>query len=76
MTHLTGSYNGWLVFLSIAVAAVASYSALHIASRVAQSSGAKKKVWSSHWCNDHGNGDMVDAFYWHDGISNACWHYI
>lgn len=45
MTHLTGSYNGWLVFLSIAVAAVASYSALHIASRVAQSSGAKKKVW-------------------------------
>ncbi|MCY7493959.1 EAL domain-containing protein [Bacillus safensis] len=45
MTHLTGIYNGWLVFLSIAVAAVASYSALHIASRVAQSSGAKKKVW-------------------------------
>lgn len=45
MTHLTGSYNGWLVFLSIAVAAVASYSALHLASRVAQSSGAKKKVW-------------------------------
>lgn len=45
MTHLTGSYNGWLVFLSIAVATVASYSALHLASRVAQSSGAKKKVW-------------------------------
>ncbi len=45
MTHLTGSYNGWLVFLSIAVAAVASYSALSLASRVAQSSGAKKKVW-------------------------------
>lgn len=45
MTHLTGSYNGWLVFLSIAVAAVASYSALHLASRVAQSSGAKKMVW-------------------------------
>ena len=45
MTHLTGSYNGWLVFLSIAVAAVASYAALHLASRVVQSNGAKKKVW-------------------------------
>lgn len=45
MTHLTGSYNGWLVFLSVAVAAVASYSALQLASRVIQSSGAKKRVW-------------------------------
>ncbi|UYO36674.1 EAL domain-containing protein [Bacillus zhangzhouensis] len=45
MTHLTGSYNGWLVFLSIAVAAVASYSALHIVSRAAHTKGAKKKVW-------------------------------
>ncbi|MFJ5963675.1 EAL domain-containing protein [Bacillus sp. NPDC093026] len=45
MTHLTGSYNGWLVFLSVTVAAVASYSALHLASRVIQSSGAKKNGW-------------------------------
>lgn len=45
MTHLTGSYNGWLLFLSITVAAVASYSALRLASRVIQSSGAKKKAW-------------------------------
>ncbi|MDG1589123.1 MHYT domain-containing protein, partial [Bacillus cereus] len=37
--------NGWLVFLSIAVAAAASYSALQLASRVAQSSGVKQKVW-------------------------------
>ncbi|MEI4791392.1 EAL domain-containing protein [Bacillus sp. FJAT-53060] len=45
MTHLAGNYNGWLVLLSVAVAAVTSYSALRLASRVIQSSGAKKKVW-------------------------------
>ncbi|MDM5297642.1 EAL domain-containing protein [Bacillus pumilus] len=45
MTHLTGSYNGWLVFLSVTVAVVASYSALRLASRVIQSNGAKKRVW-------------------------------
>ncbi|MFS0654390.1 EAL domain-containing protein [Bacillus sp. 179-C3.3 HS] len=45
MTHFTGNYNGWLVFLSVTVAVVASYSALRLASRVIQSNGAKKKIW-------------------------------
>ncbi|MGE6631116.1 bifunctional diguanylate cyclase/phosphodiesterase [Bacillus sp. NPDC077027] len=45
MTLLTGSYNGWLVFLSVTVAVVASYSALNLASRVIMSSGAKKIAW-------------------------------
>lgn len=76
MTHLTGSYNGWLVFLSVAVAAVASYSALQLASRVIQSSGCKEKSMVDHWCDDHGDGNMVNAFYWHDGVSSTLWYHI
>ena len=29
----------------------------------------KEKSMVDHWCDDHGDGDMVNAFYWHDGAS-------
>jgi diguanylate cyclase (GGDEF)-like protein len=43
---MPGSYNPWLVFLSIVVATVASYVALDLASRVAATRGTRT---SSYW---------------------------
>jgi diguanylate cyclase (GGDEF)-like protein len=43
---MTGSYNFWLVFLSIVVATIASYVALDLASRVAATQGTRS---SRYW---------------------------
>jgi diguanylate cyclase (GGDEF)-like protein len=42
---LSGTYNIWVVSLSIAVAILASYTALDLASRIAASSGAAALYW-------------------------------
>jgi diguanylate cyclase len=42
---VTGSYNPWLVLLSIAVAIFVSHTALNLASRVARSSRPSARLW-------------------------------
>lgn len=42
---MTGTYNLWLVALSIAVAVIASYAALDLAGRVTASAGRSRRVW-------------------------------
>jgi len=42
---LTGAYNYWLVFVSLAVASLASYTALDLASRISASKGLPARLW-------------------------------
>jgi NO-binding membrane sensor protein with MHYT domain len=42
---MDATYNPWLVTLSIAIAVLASYTALDLASRVAASKGRVAKYW-------------------------------
>jgi diguanylate cyclase (GGDEF)-like protein len=42
---MTGSYNFWLVFVSLAVASLASYTALDLASRISASNGVPARLW-------------------------------
>jgi len=42
---VTGSYNYWLVFLSLVVAILASYTALDLASRITASKGFAARAW-------------------------------
>jgi diguanylate cyclase (GGDEF)-like protein len=42
---VSGTYNQWVVLLSVVVAILASYTALDLASRIAASSGAAATVW-------------------------------
>ncbi len=42
---MTGSYNSWLVFLSVVVATLASYTALDLASRITSSKGTAARWW-------------------------------
>lgn len=45
MEAFTGSYNYWIVLLSIFIASFAAYSALDLTSRVIHSSGWKRRIW-------------------------------
>jgi diguanylate cyclase len=42
---LVGTYNSWLVFLSIAVAIFVSHTALRLSARVARTNGVSSKLW-------------------------------
>ena len=42
---MVGTYNYWLVFLSIVVAILASYAALNLATRIAASKGRAAQIW-------------------------------
>ncbi len=42
---MTGTYNYWLVLLSVAVAVFVSYTALSLSSRVARASGHSARIW-------------------------------
>jgi diguanylate cyclase (GGDEF)-like protein len=42
---VSGTYNGWVVLLSLGVAILASYTALDLASRICASSGAAAVAW-------------------------------
>jgi diguanylate cyclase (GGDEF)-like protein len=42
---MSGSYNFWLVFVSLAVASLASYTALDLASRISASKGLAARLW-------------------------------
>jgi diguanylate cyclase len=42
---MTGAYNYWLVFVSLAVASLASYTALDLASRISASKGLPARLW-------------------------------
>jgi len=43
--RMTGYYNPYLVILSIAIAVIASYTALDLANRVSESEGNARKTW-------------------------------
>lgn len=45
LQNLHVQYNGWVVALSFIIAALASYSALNLASKISRSSGISKIVW-------------------------------
>lgn len=45
MINLEGSYNGWIVFLSFAIALITSYSALNLAYRTSRSKGNARLGW-------------------------------
>ena len=49
---MEGTYDHWLVILSIAVAVVASYVALDLASRVTASAGRTARYWLLVWAMD------------------------
>src|SRR4051812_24366786 len=42
---MIGTYNYWLVLLSVVVAIIASYTALDLASRISASRGVAARVW-------------------------------
>src|SRR5689334_5451437 len=42
---MIGTYNYWLVFVSLAVASLASYTALDLASRISASKGMPARLW-------------------------------
>src|SRR5882672_12764107 len=42
---MTGTYNYWLVFVSLVVASLASYTALDLASRISASKGLPGRLW-------------------------------
>src|SRR6266705_5368951 len=42
---MTGSYNSWVVFLSVVVATLASYTALDLAGRITSSKGTAARWW-------------------------------
>src|SRR5260221_4086313 len=42
---MTGTYNYWLVCVSLAVASLASYTALDLASRISASKGLPGRLW-------------------------------
>src|SRR5690348_9111438 len=44
---VTGTYNYWLVSLSVAVAVFVSYTALSLAARVARTSGPSTRFWAA-----------------------------
>jgi two-component system, sensor histidine kinase and response regulator len=44
---VTGTYNYWLVLLSVAVAVFVSYTALSLSARVARASGASSRMWAA-----------------------------
>ena len=45
MIEMSGHYDFWIVFMSLVIAIVASYSSLDLAGRVAYSTGFRKWVW-------------------------------
>ena len=45
MRAVSGSYNYWLVVLSVLVATLASYTALDLTSRITASKGRAAKLW-------------------------------
>ncbi|MDT9725718.1 bifunctional diguanylate cyclase/phosphodiesterase [Xylanibacillus composti] len=51
-----GSYNVWIVALSILIAILASYSALSIAAKISQSSGRTRFIWLCAGAVVMGNG--------------------
>ena len=60
---MLGTYNLSLVLLSLAVAVLASYTALHLAARMTASRGGIAAAWLV-------GGAIAMGF----GISSACWH--
>jgi len=52
---MVGSYNSWLVFLSIVVATIASYVALDLASRVVATHGGRA---ARYWLVGGGRGSL------------------
>ena len=44
---VTGTYNYWLVLLSVAVAVFVSYTALSLSARVARANGASSRIWAT-----------------------------
>ena len=54
---MTGTYNAWLVILSIVVAVIASYVALDLASRITASTGSKTaRYWLAGGALSMGTG--------------------
>ena len=44
---MTGTYNYWLVLLSVAVAVFVSFTALNLSARVARASGPNARIWAA-----------------------------
>ena len=53
---VTGTYNYWLVLLSVAVAVFVSYTALNLASRVARANGPSAHLWAAGGAVAMGSG--------------------
>src|SRR5256886_17209545 len=56
---VTGTYNPYLVALSILVAAFASYTALDLGGRVAVARGVAPRVWLGAGADPKGGGKMA-----------------
>ena len=64
---VTGTYNPYLVALSVLVACFTSYTALDLAGRIATARGSARRIWLA---TDHGQGkDWVIAV--DDGVIRA-----
>jgi len=53
---VTGTYNYWLVTLSVAVAVFASYTALNLSTQVARSGGTSGRIWAAGGAVAMGSG--------------------
>ena len=66
---MVGTYNGWLVVLSVVVAILASYVALDLASRVTASQARQvERYWLIGGATSMGERHLVDAFRRHAGV--------
>ena len=59
---MVGTYNTWLVLLSIVVAIFVSYTALSLSARVARKNGVPSKLMifpdEGHWINKPQNAEL------------------
>ena len=53
---MTGTYNYWLVLLSVAVAVFVSYTALSLSARVARANGPSTRIWATGGAVAMGSG--------------------
>ena len=53
---MTGTYNYWLVLLSVAVAVFVSYTALSLSARVARANGPSTRIWAAGGAVAMGSG--------------------
>ncbi|WP_252315388.1 hypothetical protein [Sinobaca sp. H24] len=74
MAEIIETYQLETAAISVLVAVLASYAALHVSAQMMDSRGMRRKLWLISGSLVMAVGIWVDAYHWNDGCSfrNSC----